>query len=138
VISLVAAARRQAIIHHRPRHLVAIVCDLSPPPYLCAPALQVRIAAARACFGRREPPPGLTPAKRRRLPLCSRKPAAARCLQAIRVVRSPANGSDLIGAYPFGAVHHGPVSRAHGAAHHACARSQPLDLRSMAQPSLFR
>jgi hypothetical protein len=41
----------------------------------------------------------------------------------------------LDGAYPLGLVHRGPVSRAHGAIHRACARLRPLDLRSMAQPS---
>jgi hypothetical protein len=100
VISLAAAARRRAIVRHRPRHLVAVACDVSPPSCLCAHALQLRIAAARTWFGRREPPLGL-------------KPVKWRCLQATRAVRSPANGSDQIGVYPFGVVHRGPVHRVH-------------------------
>jgi hypothetical protein len=32
MISLVAAARRRAIVRHQPRHLVTVICDISPPP----------------------------------------------------------------------------------------------------------
>jgi hypothetical protein len=39
MISLVAATRRRAIVRHRPRHLVAVICDVSLPPCLCAHAL---------------------------------------------------------------------------------------------------
>jgi hypothetical protein len=87
----------------------------------------------RGGFGGRERHLEVTPASRRRAPHAtglSGMPAAASRSRTIKTVGSSTSGCDLFGAYPFDAVHRGPVHRVHGAVHRACTRPRPLDLRS--------
>jgi hypothetical protein len=88
--------------------------------YVCARLPQLCVELARAQFDALWAGLGCVgdpPAKRRRATPVSSARAVVLHTHASRTVRSPANGSDLNGAYPLGAVYRGPVHQVHGVAH---------------------
>jgi hypothetical protein len=84
---------------------------------MCARAPPLRVATTHARFGRREPPPGLTPAERRRAAPVSGVLAATRRVHASSAIESRVGGLDQNGRTPLASVHRGPMSRAHDAVH---------------------